>query len=361
MSKKRLLVLEDGHVFEGIGFGGDHFQVGEIVFNTSMMGYQEVLSDLSYCSQIVMMTYPMIGNYGINRDDFESIDPAVFGFVVGEYCEKPCNWRSEMTLNEFLTLKNIPGIADVDTRMLTKIIRKTGTMKAVMADEGADTDALVKMLKEYVMPTNQVESVSTKKAFQIPNRGDKIVLLDFGAKNGIVRELNLRHMDITVVPYNTSAEDIMALHPDGIMLSNGPGDPKDVPEAIETIKKLIGKVPMFGICLGHQLICLACGANTIKLKFGHRGGNHPVMNLATGKTEITSQNHSYAVEEDSLAGTGLVVTHKALNDKSVEGVKHETYPLFSVQYHPEASSGPEDANYLFDQFYSMIETFKGEK
>lgn len=361
MSKKRLLVLEDGHVFEGIGFGGDHFQVGEIVFNTSMMGYQEVLSDLSYCSQIVMMTYPMIGNYGINRDDFESIDPAVFGFVVGEYCEKPCNWRSEMTLNEFLTLKNIPGIADVDTRMLTKIIRKTGTMKAVMADEGADTDALVKMLKEYVMPTNQVESVSTKKAFQIPNRGDKIVLLDFGAKNGIVRELNLRRMDITVVPYNTSAEDIMALHPDGIMLSNGPGDPKDVPEAIETIKKLIGKVPMFGICLGHQLICLACGANTIKLKFGHRGGNHPVMNLATGKTEITSQNHSYAVEEDSLAGTGLVVTHKALNDKSVEGVKHETYPLFSVQYHPEASSGPEDANYLFDQFYSMIETFKGEK
>lgn len=361
MSKKRLLVLEDGHVFEGIGFGGNHFQVGEIVFNTSMMGYQEVLSDLSYCSQIVMMTYPMIGNYGINRDDFESIDPAVFGFVVGEYCEKPCNWRSEMTLNEFLTLKNIPGIADIDTRMLTKIIRKDGTMKAVMADEGADVAALVKMLKEYEMPTNQVESVSTKKAFQIPNRGDKIVLVDFGAKNGIVRELNLRRMDITVVPYNTSAEDIMALHPDGIMLSNGPGDPKDVPEAIETIKKLVGKVPMFGICLGHQLICLACGANTTKLKFGHRGGNHPVINLATGKTEITSQNHSYAVEEDSLKGTGLIVTHRALNDKSVEGVKHETYPLFSVQYHPEASSGPEDANYLFDQFYSMIETFKGVK
>lgn len=361
MSKKRLLVLEDGHVFEGIGFGGDHFQVGEIVFNTSMMGYQEVLSDLSYCSQIVMMTYPMIGNYGINRDDFESIDPAVFGFVVGEYCEKPCNWRSEMTLNEFLTLKNIPGIADIDTRMLTKIIRKDGTMKAVMADEGADVAALVKMLKEYAMPTNQVESVSTKKAFQIPNRGDKIVLVDFGAKNGIVRELNLRRMDITVVPYNTSAEDIMALHPDGIMLSNGPGDPKDVPEAIETIKKLVGKVPMFGICLGHQLICLACGANTTKLKFGHRGGNHPVINLATGKTEITSQNHSYAVEEDRLKGTGLIVTHRALNDKSVEGVKHETYPLFSVQYHPEASSGPEDANYLFDQFYSMIETFKGVK
>lgn len=361
MSKKRLLVLEDGHIFEGFGFGGNQFKVGEIVFNTSMMGYQEVLSDLSYCSQIVMMTYPMIGNYGINRDDFESIDPAVFGFVVGEYCEKPCNWRSEMTLNEFLTLKNIAGIADIDTRMLTKIIRKTGTMKAIMADADADTDALVEMLKNYQMPTNQVETVSTKKAFQIPNRGDKIVLIDFGAKNGIIRELNMRRMDITVVPYDTTAEDILALHPDGIMLSNGPGDPKDVPMAIETIQKLMGKIPMFGICLGHQLICLACGANTVKLKFGHRGGNHPVINLANGKTEITSQNHSYAVEEDSLANTGLIVTHRALNDKSVEGVKHETYPLFSVQYHPEASSGPEDANYLFDQFYKMIESFKEGK
>lgn len=357
---KRLLILEDGNVLEGIGFGGNHYQVGEIVFNTSMMGYQEVLSDLSYCSQIVMMTYPMIGNYGINRDDFESIDPAVFGLVVGEHCEKPCNWRSEMTLNEFLTLKNIPGLADVDTRKLTKIIRNVGTMKAIMADEGEDIEATVKMLKEYQMPTNQVEQVSTKKAFQIPNRGDKIVLIDFGAKNGIVRELNMRRMDITVVPHNTSAQDIMALHPDGIMLSNGPGDPKDVPEAIETIKTLMGKVPMFGICLGHQLICLASGANTMKLKFGHRGGNHPVVNLANGKTEITSQNHSYAVEEESLANTGLVVTHRALNDKSVEGVKHKTYPLFSVQYHPEASSGPEDANYLFDQFYTMISTFKTE-
>lgn len=357
---KRLLILEDGNVLEGTGFGGNHFQVGEIVFNTSMMGYQEVLSDLSYCSQIVMMTYPMIGNYGINRDDFESIDPAVFGLVVGEHCEKPCNWRSEMTLNDFLTLKNIPGIADIDTRKLTKIIRNVGTMKAIMADEGVDVEATVKMLKDYQMPTNQVEQVSTKKAFQIPNRGDKIVLVDFGAKNGIVRELNMRRMDITVVPYNTSAKDILALHPDGVMLSNGPGDPKDVPEAIETIKELMGKVPMFGICLGHQLLCLACGANTMKLKFGHRGGNHPVLNLANGKTEITSQNHSYAVEAESLANTGLVVTHTALNDKSVEGVKHETYPLFSVQYHPEASSGPEDANYLFDQFYKMIETYKKE-
>ena len=361
MSKKRLLVLEDGHVFEGIGFGGDKFQVGELVFNTGMMGYQEVLSDLSYCAQIVMMTYPMVGNYGINRDDFESIDPAVFGFVVGEYCEKPNNWRCEMTLNDFLTLKNIPGIADIDTRMLTKIIRKNGTMKAIMADGDADVDALVKMLQEVELPHDQVATVSTKKAFQIPNRGDKVVLIDFGAKNGILRELNMRRMDITVVPHTMSAKEILALHPDGIMLSNGPGDPKDVPEAIETIKELIGKVPMFGICLGHQLISLACGANTMKLKFGHRGGNHPVINLATGKAEITSQNHSYAVEEASLEGTGLVVTHRALNDGSVEGVKHSEYPLFSVQYHPEASSGPEDANYLFDQFYQMIEANKRGK
>lgn len=360
MSEKRLLVLEDGQVFEGIGFGGNNFKVGEIVFNTSMMGYQEVLSDVAYCSQIVMMTYPMIGNYGINRDGFENMDPAVFGLVVGEYCEKPCNWRSEMTLNEFMVLKNIPGIADIDTRKLTRIIRNEGVMKAVMAEASADVEKIVAMLKTYEMPIDQVAQFSTKKSFQIPNRGDKIVLIDLGSKNEVVRELNMRQLDITVVPYNTSAKDIMALHPDGIVLSDGPGNPENVTETIETIRELMGKVPMFGVCLGQELIALACGATTSKLKFGHRGGNHPVINLATGKAEITSQNHSYEVDEDSLKGTGLVVTHRALNDKSVEGLKHETYPLFSVQYHPETSSDVEDENNLFNQFYTMIETFKKE-
>lgn len=357
---KRLLVLENGQVFEGVGFGGNNFQVGEIVFNTNMMGYQEVLSDVSYCAQIVTLTYPMVGNYGINRDVFECLDPAVFGLVVGEHCEKPCNWRSEMTLNEYLTQKNIPGIADIDTRMLTKMIRKEGSMKAIMSDdENLDVEATVAMLKAYEMPTNQVENVSITKAFQIPNRGDKVVLIDLGAKNTSVRELNLRGLDITVVPFNTSANEIMSLRPDGIMLSDGPGNPKDVPATIETVKTLIGKVPMFGIGLGHQLIALACGANTAKLKFGHRGANHPVINLTTKETEITSQNHSYVVEEASLEGSGLVVTHRALNDETVEGLKHETLPLFSVQYQPKASSNADDVNYLFDQFYTMIETNKG--
>ena len=357
--EKRLLILEDGTVYEGYGFGSNCYQVGELVFNTGMSGYQEVLSDLSYCGQIVMMTYPMIGDYGINRDDFESLDPAVFGFVVKEYCEQPSNFRSDLTLDEFLKLKNIPGISHVDTRSITKKLRSSGTMRAIMADADADVDSVVKMLKETDFLHDQVARVSTQKPFPIPNRGKKVVLMDFGAKHGIIRELSRRNCDLIVVPYNTSAEAILALHPDGIMLSNGPGDPKDMTGAIEVIKELIGKLPIFGICLGHQLISLACGANTVKLKFGHRGCNHPVVNLLTGKVEITSQNHGYAVEFESLANTDLEMTHQALNDKSVEGVRHTKYPVFSVQYHPEAAPGPEDANYLFDQFMELMEKENG--
>lgn len=353
--KKRKLILEDGSVYEGYAFGSDNYQVGELVFNTGMSGYQEVLSDLSYCGQIVMMTYPLIGNYGINRDDFESLDPAVFGFVVKEYCETPSNFRSDMTLDAFLKLKQIPGIAGVDTRAITRKLRNSGTMRAIMAEEDVDVKLVVEMLQNTPYLHDQVARVSTQKPFPIPSRGKKVVLMDFGAKHGIIRELSRRNCDLIVVPYNTSAEAILALHPDGVMLSNGPGDPKDMVEAIETIRQLIGKVVIFGICLGHQLICLACGANTVKLKFGHRGCNHPVVNLATNKVEITSQNHGYAVEEESLAGTGLLMSHQALNDKSVEGVRHERYPIFSVQYHPEAAPGPEDANYLFDAFMELME------
>lgn len=353
--KKRKLILEDGSVYEGIAFGSDHYQVGELVFTTGMSGYQEVLSDLSYCGQIVMMTYPMIGNYGINRDDFESLDPAVFGFVVRECCDTPSNFRSDMTLDEFLKLKNIPGIQGVDTRAITKKLRTSGTMRAIMADEDADVEAVVKMLKETTLANDQVARVSTQKPFPIPARGKKVVLVDFGAKHGIIRELSKRQCDLIVVPYNTSAETILALRPDGVMLSNGPGDPKDMVEAIETIRQLMGKVVIFGICLGHQMISLAAGANTSKLKFGHRGCNHPVLNLLTNKVEITSQNHGYAVELESLEGTDLEMTHQALNDKSVEGVRHKKYPIFSVQYHPEAAPGPEDSNYLFDMFIELME------
>ena len=352
---KRLLILEDGSVYEGTAFGADHFQVGELVFNTGMSGYQEVLSDLSYCGQIVMMTYPMIGNYGINHDDFESLDPAVFGFVVRECCEQPSNFRSDYTLDEFLKMKNIPGIQGVDTRAITRKLRTSGTMRAIMADEGADVEEIVKILKNTELMHDQVARVSTRNPFPIPNRGRRVVLMDFGAKLGIIRELSKRNCDLTVVPYDTDAQSILDLKPDGVMLSNGPGDPKDVPEAVATIRELMGKVPLFGICLGHQLISLASCANTVKLKFGHRGCNHPVINLASGKVEMTSQNHGYAVELDSLEGTDLVMTHQALNDKSVEGVRHTKYPVFSVQYHPEASPGPEDSNYLFDQFMELME------
>lgn len=353
--KKRYLILEDGSCYTGIAFGSDDYQVGELVFNTGMSGYQEVLSDLSYCGQIVMMTYPLIGNYGINRDDFESLSPAVFGFVVKEACDKPSNFRGDMSLDEFLKLKHIPGIYGVDTRAITRKIRTMGTMRAIMADRIEDKEEMVALLKRTDFLHDQVKRVSTQKPFPIPNRGKKVVLMDFGAKHGIIRELSKRNCDLIVVPYDTSAKEILSLHPDGVMLSNGPGDPKDMTQPIEEIRKLMGKVPMFGICLGHQLISLACGANTIKLKFGHRGCNHPVIQLSSGKVEITSQNHGFAVEEESLVHTELEMTHRALNDKSVGGVKHKRYPVFSVQYHPEASPGPEDANYLFDDFMKLME------
>lgn len=355
MNMERLLVLEDGSVYRGTAFGSDDFKIGELVFNTSMTGYQEILTDNSYCGQIVMMTYPLIGNYGINRDDNESMTPYVFGFVIKDYCPQPSNWRSKTSLDEYLKSKHIPGIYGVDTRAITKKIRTAGTLKATLANVDDDIDAIVQQLKETDFMHNQVSIVSTNRIYPIPNRGKKVVLMDFGAKLGIIRELSKRGCDLIVVPYNTSAQEIMAFHPDGIMLSNGPGDPQDVQVAIETIKELIPQTVVFGICLGHQLISLACGAHTYKLKFGHRGANHPVVNLETGLVEITSQNHGFAVDIESLKNTRLEMTHQALNDKSCEGIRHKDYPCFSVQYHPEASAGPEDSRYLFDQFIELME------
>lgn len=354
----RLLVLEDGSVWKGKAFGSDNFQPGELVFNTSMTGYQEILTDNSYCGQIIMMTYPLIGNYGINHDDWESIEPAAFGFVVKDLCEDYSNWRADSSLDAFCKRENIPGIYDVDTRALTRRIRDKGTMKATFANPGDDIDKIVKDLRESDDIHDQVKRVSTSKLYSVPNRGLKVVLMDFGAKLGIIRELSARGCDIVVVPADTDAETILNFKPDGVMLTNGPGNPEDVPEAIETIRELVGKVPMFGICLGHQLISLACGAKTYKLKFGHRGGNHPVVDLRDGHVEITSQNHGYAVDADSLKNTDLIMTHQALNDKSVEGVAHTKYPVFSMQYHPEASAGPNDSKGMFDQF---IEVMKEER
>jgi len=357
---KRQLILEDGTIFFGEAFGADVERMGEVVFNTGMTGYQEILSDPSYCGQIVTLTYPLIGNYGINRDDFESIVPAISGFIVKEVADFPSNWRSEFTLDEYFKIHNIPGISGIDTRKLTRIIRQHGTLKGAITNIENDPDAVLETLKAKVLPTDQVKKVSTKRAYPSPGRGPRVVLVDFGMKHGILRELNNRDCDVVVVPYNTTAKEILNLSPDGIMLSNGPGDPKDVPQAIEMIKGVQGKVPLFGICLGHQLFALANGADTGPLKFGHRGSNHPVKDLKTGKISITSQNHGYTVEENSIAHTPLEITHIALNDGTIEGLKHKEHDAFTVQYHPEASPGPEDANGLFDQFMSMIEAVKME-
>lgn len=352
---ERLLVLEDGTIYRGFAFGSDIFRIGELVFNTSMTGYQEIITDNSYCGQIITMTYPLIGNYGINGDDNESLEPALFGLAVRDYCPEPNNWRSRETLDQYLKQKGIPGIYGIDTRALTLKIREAGTMKAAMAAADADTDTLVSQLRSADYLHDQVKRVSTARPFPVPNRGHKVVLMDFGEKLGIIRELSKRNCDLIVVPWNTDAEQIMEYRPDGVMLSNGPGNPADIPEAIDTVRRLLGQVSIFGICLGHQLISLACGARTFKLKFGHRGSNHPVKNLSTGRVEITAQNHGYSVDIGSLVGTGLEVTHESLNDKTCEGVRHQEFPVFSVQYHPEASSGPHDSNYLFDEFIALMD------
>lgn len=359
---KRQLILEDGTICRGEAFGSECVGTGEVVFNTGMTGYQEILSDPSYCGQIVTMTYPLIGNYGVNRDDFESIEPAIAGMIVKEWCNAPSNWRSSMSLDEYLKVKNIPGLAGIDTRRLTRVIREHGTLKGRICHMEVDTAAIIRELQQMTLPTNQVERVSTNKPYSSPGRGYRIAIVDFGMKHGILRELNKRDCNCFILPYYTTAEQLLREYqPDGIVLTNGPGDPKDVPMAMEMIQGVLGKVPLFGICLGHQLFALACGANTAKLKFGHRGSNHPVKHLRTGKVALTAQNHSYTVTESSLTSTRLEITHVALNDGTVEGLRHLDYDAFTVQYHPEAAPGPEDANKLFDQFINRIAQHKQER
>jgi carbamoyl-phosphate synthase small subunit len=355
---KAVLVLEDGTVFEGMAFGAKGEVFGEVVFNTSMTGYQEILTDPSYCGQIITMTYPLIGNYGINSEDFESRRPFCLGYVVHEFCEQPSNWRSGQTISSFLQEHGIPGIAGIDTRALTRRLRNHGTMGGVLAS-GDNLDLAV-LQAQAKKPLNmggpdQVLTVTVQDSYTMPNDGKRIVLMDFGAKTNIAHSLHNLGCEVIVVPAQTTATEVLNLNPDGIMLSNGPGDPEGVPFAVETVKNLIGKKPIFGICLGHQIIGLAMGGKTYKLKFGHRGANHPVKDLVTGRVHITSQNHGYAVDGDSLTDKELLVSHRNLNDGTVEGLKHMSLPLFSVQYHPEAAPGPWDSDYLFNQFMDMIE------
>lgn len=363
MQAQARLLLEDGTLFTGKAFGADAEMTGEVVFNTGITGYQEVLSDPSYCGQIVTMTYPLIGNYGIARDDFESIRPFVNGFVVRRHEPVPSNWRAEYSVDSLLKEYGIPGISEIDTRMLTRIIRHHGTMRGVLTTSSKPIEELMEMLNHTSIAElrNQVAKTSTPQMFTSPGQKERIVLVDFGAKSGILRELTARGCDVIVVPHNTTADEIRRLRPDGIQLSNGPGDPKDVPYAVDMIKELLGEYPIFGICLGHQLFALASGADTEKLKFGHRGGNHPVKELASGRCYITSQNHGYTVNEDSIQGTELEVTHINNNDKTIEGLKHSKYPAFSVQYHPEAAPGPHDSSYLFDEFLEMIANHKNNE
>lgn len=357
----RKIVLEDGSVYYGYGFGSMEDKICEIVFNTSMVGYQEIVSDPSYTYQMVVMTYPLIGNYGITDDDFETKTPTIGALVVRDYNDMPSNFRYTKTLNELLSENNIPGIYGVDTRKLARSIRDLGSRKAMIADAEADDEYIISLLKGKNIPHDAVSRVSCKKKWysRTSNHKFNVVAIDCGIKLNIVRSLNQRGCNVTIVPYNTTAEEIRFMKPDGLFLSNGPGDPEDVTEVIETVRSLKGEIPIFGICLGHQMISLAYGAKTYKLKFGHRGGNHPVKNIETGKIEITSQNHSYAVDEASLAGTPLKVTHINLLDNTVEGVENKDDCIFSVQYHPESAPGPEDSGYLFDKFIdNMKENMK---
>ncbi|MTT32038.1 glutamine-hydrolyzing carbamoyl-phosphate synthase small subunit [Terrilactibacillus sp. BCM23-1] len=357
MSKQQL-ILENGTVFVGEQLGSSNGMKGEVVFNTGMTGYQEIMTDPSYFGQIVVLTYPLIGNYGINRSDFESKAPFISGLVVREAQDVPSHWRSEQSLDAFLKSYDIPAIQGIDTRKLTKMIREYGTLRGKICSMDVDASEVVKELNKWELPTHQVSQVTTKMSYTSPGQGRRIVLVDFGMKKGILRECVRRGFDITVVPATTGAEEILNLQPDGVILSNGPGDPKSVPDAIQMVRELLGKTPIFGICLGHQLLALACGANTEKMRFGHRGSNHPVKDLETGQFMLTSQNHGYTVDEKSLELTQLSVTHLAINDQTIEGLKHRDYPAFSVQFHPEASPGPEDSNPLFDKFQQMIEQTK---
>jgi carbamoyl-phosphate synthase, small subunit len=374
---KAALVLETGKIFMGESYGATGEALGEVVFNTGMTGYQEVLTDPSYAGQMVCMTYPLIGNYGINRQDDQSEKVQVQGFIVKEAARNPNHWQIEKNLSRTLAQAGVVGIKGIDTRALTRIIREHGVLRGVITTEIENLGEWASRLKAWFVPADVVAKVSTKKIYTLPasspisqtldssaqsvdqrKRPFHVVVMDFGIKRNILSAMQESGFDLTVVPYSTSAEQILGLNSDGVFLSNGPGDPKEVEVGIETIRSLIGKRPIFGICLGHQLLSLALGGDTYKMKFGHRGGNQPVQDLQSKRVTITSQNHGYAIAEESLEQTPLQVTHRNLNDNSVEGVRHRDLPVFSVQYHPEAGPGPSESLYLFEEFAQLMQEWR---
>jgi carbamoyl-phosphate synthase small subunit len=371
-----ILALEDGRIFRGEGYGAQGECRGEVVFNTSLTGYQEIFTDPSYAGQIVVLTNPQIGNYGTNSSDNEAAKPYIEGLVTREFSPISSNWRSQQVADEYLERFHVPVISEIDTRALVRHLRTHGVMRGVISTEETNTDVLVEKTRSIrkMDGTDLASVVSTKDRYEWENDGPDplradespiarpdlhVVAYDYGIKKNILRMLSQEGCRVTVVPAQTSAEDVLSLKPDGVFLSNGPGDPEPVHYAQESIRKLAGRTPIFGICLGHQLIGLALGGKTYKLKFGHHGGNHPVKNHETGKVEITAHNHNFAVDPDSINTSEVDLTHIDLNDNTLEGLRHRTLPLFSVQYHPEASPGPHDSHYLFRDFRKMMEEWKG--